>query len=87
MKLEKALKNLDPETVKEIESLDVDGLKQRVVQGSQAMDQAENELEANPDYQELKESLKAVTAGLKELKKRQNSVICLALHVLQSKGQ
>lgn len=87
MKYEKALKNLDVETVKEIEALNGEALKQRIVQANQAMEQAERELEENPNYQELKESLKAVTAGMKEVRKRQNSVICVSLANLESKGQ
>lgn len=87
MKIEKALKNLDQETVNELGALDAEGLKQKIVQSSQSVDQAEKELEANPDYINLKESLKAVTAGLKEVKKRQNSIITVCLANLEDKGQ
>lgn len=87
MQLNKAMKNLDGETIKELEALSAEELKQRIVQANQSMDQAERELEENPEYQNLKESLKAVTAGLKELRKRQNSVITVALHSLEAAGK
>ncbi len=86
-RLERAYKNLDAETISTIEAMDVAGLKQRIVEAEQGMAQAERELDENPQYQELKESLKAVTAGMKEVKKRQNSVITVALSVIESKGQ
>jgi hypothetical protein len=86
MKLEKAYKNLDVETVKELEALDEQALKKRVVEANQAMQQVANELEANEEYQELKESLKAMSAGKREVNKRQNSVITVCLHMLESKG-
>ena len=82
MKLKVAIKNLDVDTVKELEAASSDDLKQRIVSASQAIEQAERELEENEQYQELKEQLKAVTAGLKELKKRQNSIITVAVNHL-----
>jgi hypothetical protein len=87
MKLERAMKNLDVETVKEIEALDSAALKKRVVEANQAMKQVADELEANEEYQELKESVKAMEAGKKEVNKRQNSIITVCLNVLESKGE
>lgn len=87
MKYEKALKNLDVETVKELEALSKDELDQRVVAANQAMKQVADELEANEEYQNLKESVKAMSAGVKEVNKRQNSVITVCLQLLESKGQ
>lgn len=87
MKFEKALKNLDVETVKELEALDEQELKKRIVDANQSMQQVADELEANEEYQELKESIKAMTAGVKEVNKRQNSIITVCLAQLSSKGQ
>mgnify|MGYP000008067018 CR=1 FL=1 len=87
MKITRALKNLDAETVKELEAMDVASLDTRIVEANRAMQQMQDELDENPEYQELKESLKAVTAGLKEVKKRQNSIICIALHMKSEKGK
>lgn len=86
MKLEKALKNLDKDTVVELEAMDAEALKQRVLQANQAMDQVERELEANPEYQDLKESLKAITLGKKEVFKRQNSIIAVCLATIEGQG-
>lgn len=87
MKLQTALKNLDTDTVKEIEAMDPATLKKRVVEANQAMQQVANELEENEQYQQLKESLKAVTLGKKEVDKRQKSVITVCLAMLSDKGE
>lgn len=86
-KLEKAYKALDADTVKELEGLSVDELKQRVVQASQAMEQVQKELENNAEYQELLESKKAMEQGKKEVNKRQKAIITVALFQLEEKGQ
>jgi len=87
MKLQTALKNLDIETVKEMEAMDSPELKKRVVEANQAMQQVSDELESNEAYQGLKESIKAVTAGKKEVDKRQKSVIAVCLAQLADKGE
>lgn len=87
MKLDKVLKALGKETASDLDALDVDGLKARVVQAEQSVKQAEEELDNNEQYQELKESLKAVTAGLKEVKKRQKAITFYSLHLIEEKGK
>lgn len=85
-KYERAVKNLGPESVKELEELSVDGLKQVVVAAEQIMKEASDELEANPKYQELKENIKAIQASKKEINVKQKSKIVVALELLATKG-
>ena len=86
-KVEKLEKALGLETVQEMTSASVDELKNRIVQGEQAMVAAKAELEANMAYQELKASIKALSGGLRDLNKRQRAVIQYAIHLMESKGQ
>lgn len=87
MKLDKAYKNLDAETIAEIEGLTEESLKSRITQANQAMQQVSDELDANDQYQELLESKKAMEEGKKEVNKRQNSVITVCLSVLAGQGK
>jgi len=83
---EKLQKVLGIDTVEELEKLDSDILKERIANAAQAMQAVRDELEANPKYQELKENLKALTSGKKEVDKRQKAIIKFCLHLLESKG-
>lgn len=86
-KLDKICNTLGLEVVNDLNSLDFRALQALVVVGTQAIKDAEEELEANEQYQALKENLKAVSAGLKDVKKFQNAKIQYILHVLESKGK
>lgn len=81
-KLEKALKALGAETVKEMEGMDEAALKKRIVEANEAMRQAEDELEALPGYQEAKADIYLLSSGKREINKRQKAVICVALNLL-----
>jgi hypothetical protein len=85
--LDKISNILGLELINEINALDSDSLKNQIVQAETAMKDAKQELEANPKYEEIKEQLKAITAGLKEVRKFQNAKIAYALDLLESKGQ
>jgi hypothetical protein len=87
MKLSKAIKNLEPETVAELEAMSREDLEQRIVQANQSMQQVEQELEAKEEYQELKEAVKAMEAGKKEVHKRQNSIITVCVSLLDTKSK
>jgi hypothetical protein len=58
-----------------------------VVQAEQAIKQAKDELDANPKYQELKDSLKALSEGMREVKKFQGAKIQYILHLLEERGK
>jgi len=59
----------------------IDELKNTIVQCLGNIKQAKDELEENEQYQDLKESLKALSEGFREVKKFQNAKIeyCMVL--------
>lgn len=79
-KLEKAL---GIETIKELEAESPEQLKNRIVNASQAMEQAKSERDALPAYKEAKENVKALSEGLREVNKRQKAIIKFALAQLE----
>lgn len=82
-KLDKLHKTLGNDTVKELETLSVELLKEKIVQAESAVKQAEDELDNNSGYQELKESKKAMEQGMKDVRKRQKAITALALHLIE----
>jgi TorA maturation chaperone TorD len=82
-KLNKLKKLLGEDTMAEIEAMSPQELKNRIVVAEQSVQTALDELEANEEYQELKENMKAVRAGLNDVKKRQNAIIDYCLDNLQ----
>lgn len=82
-KLAKIEKILGKDKIVEIEQGDLQSI---ITNASASIKQAQDELAANPQYQELKESLKALSAGLKEIKQRQNAIIEYALHTIEERG-
>lgn len=86
-KLEKIERALDKDTIEEINASDQTGIDAIIRSATIAIQAAQEELEANPKYQELKESLKACSEGLREVKKRQNAKIQYAAHILDSRGE
>lgn len=87
IKLEKLEKLLGKDTAQELVSLPETELKQRVVQANQSMKQAEEELEANAQYQQIKENKSLLEQGKKEVNKRQRAIIKYCLHLLDEKGK
>lgn len=79
MKVEKIRNQLGPETIKELEALSKAELERVIADAEQAIKQATEERDANPAYQEAKENIKALSEGLKEVKKRQQAKIQFAL--------
>lgn len=84
-KLQKIEKLLGLDTINELNANSSEALKNSVIVAEQAINQAVNELEANPAFQELKENLKALSQGLREVKARQNAIIQYCLHRLEDK--
>jgi hypothetical protein len=82
-KLAKIEKELGPDALTELAGAD---LEAAITNAAGAIKTSEDELEANPKYQELKESMKAVKAGLGEVKKRQKAIIDYCLHLLEERG-
>lgn len=86
-KFAKIEKTLGKDKLADLEALDVSGLKSAVTAADMAVKQAIDQLEANPKYQEIKESLKALREGVTELRKHQGALVTYALHLIEEKGQ
>jgi uncharacterized membrane protein YecN with MAPEG domain len=82
-KQEKIEKILGNDTLQELEGLNSVQLKERVAFAEGAIKQVQDELEANPNYQEMKENLKALSFSVKEVKKRQKAIVQYSLHLLE----
>lgn len=83
-KLEKAYESLGLETVKELEAAAPDALKKRIVDANEAMRTALDELEGNEHYLAAKQSIKDLSAGRRELDKRQKAIILISLSLLNN---
>lgn len=86
-KLDKAYDQLGVEFIKELESLSEERLKAKVVESSEALRLAQEELEANPSYQKAKDDIKDLSAGKKEVDKRQKAIILVSLSLLSGGGK
>ena len=87
MKKEKVLTLLGSEYVEKIDAMDSQGLHEMIVQSEQAIKEAKEQMEANPNYQDLKEKLSAFRAGFSELKKFQSAKIQYSLDCLENFGK
>lgn len=86
-KLTKAFETLGTDTIKEMEAMSPETLKKRIVEASEAMADAADKLEANSNYQRLRDDLKALSQGKRDLDKRQKAVILVALSLLNMKEE
>lgn len=85
-KLQKIEKILGKDRVSEMEGSSEAALRLHIMINAKAIKQAAEELEANEVYQPLKESVKAVSEGFKEVKKHSTAAIQYSLHLLEQKG-
>lgn len=81
-KLTKAYESLGNDTVKELEAMEPLDLRRKVVEASESMRKVAEELEDNGKYQSLKSDLKDLSAGKREVDKRQKAIILVALSLL-----
>ncbi len=86
-KLERIEKILGKDHAADLQNQVFEELKNSIMYACEAIKTAEDELEANPKYQEIKESMKALREGLTEVKKRQNAIVQYSLHLLEEKGK
>ena len=87
--LQKLAKKIGPdgdEVVAELEAADVEALNKRIAQANQSISDTKAELELNEDYQQAKSDVKLLSSGLSEVKKRQNSIIAVAVSFRKAKG-
>lgn len=85
-KFAKIEKTLGKETLLELESMSADVLKDHIVSAEHAIYETLRELEANEIYLQHKDSIKSLSEGLRDMKKRQNAIIQYALSLLEDKG-
>jgi hypothetical protein len=70
-----------------LEAADSAELKNRVTQASQAIHDAQEELNENGAYLKAKEDCKVLSQGLKEVRKRQNGIIKVCLQLRKDRGE
>jgi hypothetical protein len=78
---------LGVDTCREMEAMDVDALEQIVIEAHNSIKTAKDELEKNEKYQEVKRDMKALTGGMRDVKKRQTAKIEYALKLREAKGK
>jgi len=86
-KLTSIKKLLGDDRMADLVSSPEEELKVIIANSAGYIKQAQDELEANPKYQDLKESLKAANSGLREIKAIHNAVIQYSLSLLEEKGK
>jgi len=85
-KLDKIQKILNKDRLSEIDSLDEQHLRFELARAAGAIKAAKDELQANPKYQQLKEDIKHLSEGMKEISKFQGAIIEYVLHLLEEKA-
>ncbi len=86
-KLARIERLLGKDAIALLETASPEDLESLIYASCAAIKEATDQLEANPKYQELKESIKACSAGLREVKALQNAKIQYALHLSEEKGR
>lgn len=86
-KLIKAIGSDGEDIVRELEASDTEGLNKRIAQANHAIVDTKAQLEENLAYKKAKEDVAHLSAGLKEVKKRQNAIIKIALELRKDRGE
>lgn len=87
--LQKIAKKIGPDgeqVIQELEAMDVEGLNKRVAQANQSISDTKAELDKNEDYTSAKADVKLLSSGFREVKKRQNAIIEVAIQLRKDKG-
>ena len=84
--MDKLAKIIGAERLEELKNSSVEKLKETIVTASMQKSEAKRELEANPNYQQLKADMKALKGGYNDLSKELNAVIRAAVELLEEKG-
>lgn len=72
---------LGVDTIRELEALDLLALNKRIAEANEAIQSTRAELDALPNYQQVKEDKKLLETGYREVKKRQDAIIKLCLEL------
>lgn len=81
--LDKIKKILPEETINEFDGFDQNGLRKVIADANEAILTATKERDENEAYQQAKQAVKDLSAGLKDVKKFQNAKIQYCLHRLR----
>jgi uncharacterized small protein (DUF1192 family) len=85
-KLAKKIGSDGEEVLRELESMDLTELNKRIAQANQAISDTKSELDQNDEYSRAKETSKLLSSGFREVKKRQNAIISVAIQFRKDKG-
>ncbi len=85
-KLAKKIGDDGNDVVAELEAADVETLNKRIAQSNQSISDTKTELEENDAYIKAKGTTKLLSSGLREVKKRQNAIIAVAVTFRKEKG-
>ena len=85
-KLAKKIGDDAEDVLKELEAMDVPDLNKRIAQANQSVSDTKAELNENEAYTEAKENAKLLSSGFREVKKRQNAIIAVAIQLRKDKG-
>ena len=85
-KLAKKIGDDGQEVLQDLEAMDLADLNKRIAQANQAISETKAELDANEDYEKAKNDVKLLSSGFREVKKRQNAIIAVAVKLRKDKG-
>ena len=85
-KLAKKIGDDGQEVLQDLEAMDLADLNKRIAQANQAISETKAELDANEDYEKAKNDVKLLSSGFREVKKRQNAIIAVAVKLRKEKG-
>jgi uncharacterized small protein (DUF1192 family) len=85
-KLAKKIGSDGEDLIQELEGASVEDLNKRIAQANQAISTTKAELDSNPKYTQVKSDAKLLSSGLREVKKRQNAIIEVAVRLRRDKG-
>lgn len=74
------------DVVAELEAMDVADLNKRIAQANQAISDTKSELDENEKYAQAKLVTKDLSSGFRDVKKRQNAIIAVAVQLRKEKG-
>jgi len=73
--------------IAELEAMQVPDLNKRIAQANQAIVKTKSELDDNEDYTKAKGDVKLLSSGLREVKKRQNTIIAVCVQLRKDRGE
>lgn len=72
--------------LRELEAMDTPSLEKRIAQANQSIAVIKAELDKNENYVSAKGTVSLLGSGLREVKKRQNAIISVAVKLRQDRG-